>query len=451
MRDKLNNIMNFAKRELVKDTITTTFWLTGGKAVGFLIPFFIAALFGVTSKTDAFFFVYGVIIFFSGIFASVATSVIVPYIAEINSKKEDVGKFVGNILSVSGVSVAVLSVLFVLALRLIVPLVTRFDAASLNLINSLLIAISPLILFIVWTSILAGALNAYKKFAFSAISPAIRGVVCLGMIFALKGKFGVYAVAWGYVVGEIVRFFFLITMIRRLDIFKLKLCLRFNPKLLEFLKTASYQVVGMVAVGFNPVVDRIMASWLEKGSVSVLSYANMLYTIPTTIIASGLTVVVLSHWSSRFYDSGSKRLKKDMGKAIKTVVFITFMISIVLILFNRPIVDTALSHGAFDRTKLPEVSLVWGCYLMGLIPCMMLLLYARGLLVMKNTKVLMKSACYMNVLNILLNFILMRYFQLAGIAFATSFVSLACMLYLRKNFYIALKNVNNLEMERTSG
>ena len=102
MLKKLTNIRN---RPLVWDTIKTTFWSVIGRGAGFLIPFFIAAWFGVSEETDAFFFAYGIILFLSGIFAPVVESVIVPYVAEARSNNEDVGKFIGNILSVGSGSV----------------------------------------------------------------------------------------------------------------------------------------------------------------------------------------------------------------------------------------------------------------------------------------------------------------------------------------------------------
>ena len=95
-------------RALVWDTITTTGWSTVGKGMGFLVPFFVAAWFGVTAETDAFFFAYGLILFFSMTFAPVVESIIVPYIAEARSNNEDVGKFVGRILGISGIGLLAL-------------------------------------------------------------------------------------------------------------------------------------------------------------------------------------------------------------------------------------------------------------------------------------------------------------------------------------------------------
>jgi len=146
-------------RPLVRDTITTTFFSTAGKSVAFLVPFFIAAWFGVSSETDAFFFAYGLILFLSGIFAPVVESVIVPYIAEIREKGEDVGRFVGTIICISGVGLTALAGVTLLIIKPVLSVVTHFDGQNLNLVFWLFVETAPLIVLLIWTSVLAGSLS----------------------------------------------------------------------------------------------------------------------------------------------------------------------------------------------------------------------------------------------------------------------------------------------------
>lgn len=422
-------------RALVWDTITTSFWATLGKAVGFLIPFFIAAWYGVTAETDAFFFVYGLIIFMAGVFATVVESVIVPYIAELRFNNENIDDFIGSILVFGGFGLVVLTILLFFVFKLVLPFVTKFSPDSLKLIYLLLFETAPLIIFLAYTSIMAGTLNTYKRFVFPAISPAIRAIVCLTIVFTFKEKIGVHAVAFGYVVGEIVRFIILASIVYRFKIFRLKFSLQFSPKLSEFLKTSSYQIIGTAAIGFKPVVGRIMASWSGEGSVSILHYANRLYMIPTIFIISGFAVVVLSHWSGRFYNSDKRPLKDDVRKAEKILLLIALVISIILLIFNRNIVNIAFSRGAFDRAKLSEVSLVWVCYIFGFVPHALEQIYTKGFIVLKNTKILMRCAIYTNLFFIIFNLILMPYFNIAGIALSTSLIAFFSFVYLRVNFF----------------
>jgi putative peptidoglycan lipid II flippase len=430
----IEEIFKLYKRPLVLDTIRTTIWSTIGKAVGFIVPFFIAAWFGASDETDAFFFAYGLILFLSGIFAPVVESVIVPYIAEARTKNEDVGRFVGSILSISGVGLFVLAGLFILFIKPILSVITRFDEQTSGLIYQLLVEAAPLIILLVWTSVLAGVLNTYKKFVFPAVSPAFRAVVNLIVIFAFKNVYGVHSIALGYVIGELVRLAILFIIIKKLNLFKLRLSLRFGHRLWEFFGTASYQIAGMAAIGLNPFVDKTMASWLGGGSVSVLYYADRLYMIPTNFLTTGLMVTLLSHWSGWYYQSGGQQLRNDVIKTIKAVTFITLPVMLLLIVFHQPIVKLAFGRGVFSQERLSEVGWVWVCYLVGFVPYMLDQVIVRAYLTLKNTKALMWWALSMNLSNILLNYILMRPFKVAGIALATSIVYLTSFFFLTATF-----------------
>jgi len=429
-------------RPLVWDTITTTGWSTIGKAVGFLIPLFIAAWFGVTSETDAFFFAYGLIIFLSGIFAPVVESVIVPYIAEARARNEDISKFVGGILGVSGVGLLTLSGLVLLVIKPVLSVITRFDLQTLDLVYQLLIETAPLIIFLTWTSILAGTLNAYKKFTFPAISPAFRAIVNLAFIFIFKDIFGVHAIALGYVVGEVVRLAILAGVVKWLNFFKLCISLHLTPKLQEFFKTASYQTIGMITVGLNPFVDKTMASWLGEGSVSVLHYADRLYMIPVSFMCAGLFPVVLSHWSKDYYQKEEKSwLLQKVRNTAKLVLRTSSIIFLVLVLLSQSLVRLAFGHGKFDPKYLHILHWTFICYLFGLIPYTVGSMFTRGHLVLKNTSFLMKLAIFNCFLNVVLNYVLMQFIGVAGIALSTSITFLIIAILLFASFSQNLRRI----------
>jgi len=423
------------------DTTTTTLLSSIGNGVGFLIPLFIALWFGVTSDTDAFFFSYGLILFISLTVAPAIESVIVPYIVEAKKTESDVAAFVGKVLCITGVGIAVISGAFLLAVKPLLWTLTKFEVDTLNLVYQLLIEFSPLIILLVWTSILAGTLNAYRKFAFPAISPAFRAVINLGIIYVFKDLMGIHAIAMGYLLGEIARLAILYVVIMRLNLFRLDLSFRFDPKLREFFRSAIYQIIGMVAIGLNPVVDRTMASWIEEGSVSILHYADRLYMIPVTFMVTGLMVTLLTHWSDRYYETGLGGLREDVKKTAKWVGFISFAIAILLFFFRQPITKLAFGRGAFPLQKLPEVGWVWACYLFGFVPYMMGRVCVRAHLAVKNTKIIMRYGIYAFFLNIFLNYIMIIHFKVAGIALSTSLISLFYFLY----FFIGFRKSERIK------
>ena len=438
MLSKTKDLM--LKSKFFKDTINTTFWSTLGKATGFLIPFFLATWFGISSDMDAFFFAYGLVIFISIIFASAIEALIVPFVTEAKSNKENISLFIGKILGNITIGLIILIPLFLLIIKPILQVFTRFNSRELFLVYSLLIEISPLILFLMWTSILSGALYAHKKFFFPAISPVFRAIINLAFIFLFREKFGVHSIALGYLVGEIVRLFVLVIAITKLNLFKIKPIVNFDSKFLFFFRTAFFSMISLIAIKMNIVVDKIMASWLETGSVSILHYAEILYMIPVAFMSGGILITTLSHWSERFYSSNSLEiLYNGLKKLAKYVFILAFIISVFLISTNKIFIKLILGRGEFPLDKLSVVGLTWVFYLLGFPPRMLSQIYIRGFLILKKTKIMMTCAIYTIAINILLNYLLMYRFGIAGIALSTTFVWIFSLFYYLKHFKKALQ------------
>lgn len=429
---------------LIRDILTTTGWSAAGKAVGFLVPFFIASWFGISGETDAFFFAYGLILFLASIFAPVFEGIVVPFVVEIRARDGDVGQFVGKLLGISGVGLLVLVGIMMLLVEPILSLVTPFDESSLTLISGVLTETAPLVILLTWSGILAGTLNAFKKFPFPAVSPAFRAMVCLVVIYFGKDSLGVHSIALGYIVGEAARLVMLFGVVKWLNLFPVKPTVGLSGDIIDFLKTASLQAIGMVAVGLTPVVGKTMASWLGEGSVSVLYYADRLYMIPVTFMTAGLIVTLLSHWSWNFCRSGAAQLKKEVDQAVKWVGLIALAVMILFLLIRTPVVNLIFRNRSATPEQISEVATVWLFYLLGYIPFILGRIYVRAHLVLKNTRPLMVSAFCIIVINIVLNYLLMQVLGVAGIALATTASAIFSLIYLSITFYRRLESLQKM-------
>jgi peptidoglycan biosynthesis protein MviN/MurJ (putative lipid II flippase) len=179
-------VMQLRTRPLIWDTITTTIWSTLGKAAGFLIPFFIAAWFGVSAETDAFFFAYGLVIFLATIFSPVVETIIVPFIVDIRLKGENVGDFLGMTFGISLLGLLSLSAFFLLIIKPLLAITTKFSPDGLNLITLILYESIPMVILIVWTSIL----SVHWSYKMCILSVSALQAVLLPIYFFLQRKFG---------------------------------------------------------------------------------------------------------------------------------------------------------------------------------------------------------------------------------------------------------------------
>lgn len=425
-------IKEFFQHALSKVIISTTIWNTVGKGIGVFIPFFIGAWFGVNIFTDIFFFVYAVIFYLSNILSISIESNIVPYIAKVRQEnKEKADAFLGRILSLNLIAVLTITILFFIVLLPVLKSANNFPASQRPLIMKMFFEMWPFFIFVVFSSIMSGILNAYFKFWLPAVSPAIRAAICLIVMFLFKDKIGVHSVAVGYVAGEVIRLAVFISYILKNKISALKLTLGLDQTVKDFIKTVLIQITSLTIIGLNPIIDNIMASWLDTGSVSILQYAYRIYFIPTAFVMSGFAVVLLSRWSEKFYEHKDMvKFSGSVHKAIKVVVIVSVFLTLGFIIFSKPIVEIGYSRGKFPESGIALVRATLIMYLFGLCFELLAQIIARAHLVLNKMKVLASAAAISSALNIFFNYIFMKTMGIKGIALSTSITNVITCGYL---------------------
>jgi len=410
---------------LVRDTITTTAWSSIGKAAGLVIPFFIAGWFGSSGKTDAFFFCFAWTTGFSVIFSMALESVIVPYIAQARARGEDIGGFVGRVMLAGTLGLIVLTAAFIGALMFLLPFITNFSEPDLKLVRSLLWEIAPMIILMLNSSILAGLLNALKRFALPAVSPGIRAVLAVLFILLFRSRLGIHAVPIGYVLGEGVRLLFLLIGVRRTGI---KPVWGKSAPLGNFFIVAGKQVAGMFAISMIPVVDKTMASWLTEGSISNLFYSERLYQIPILFLSGGILVTLLSHWSGSLYEGNDVR--KSIRKAFIIVGGLSMGLLAIMLSLRVPLVRLAYARPGFSSEALEEVSLLYLILLFVTVPELISIILTRVCILYKQTQIIRNLGILRLVLKIGFNLLFMVWWGIYGLAVSSLVTMVISLVYL---------------------
>jgi len=435
-----HKLATYREKPLVKDTISTTILSTIGKGFGFLIPFFLAAWYGISKETDVFFFVYGLVLFVANIFAPALETVVVPFIAERKENKDDAASFAGQLILLASGLAFVLAFLFIFLSYVVFPLITKFSLTNLKLLNELLIAISPLVPLLVVSSLLAGILNAYKFYALPAVAPGIRAIIALLIIYFFQFSLGIKAVVLAYILGELVRAVSLFYLAKARKLISFKNVFKKNNTLM-FFKVAAFQSVALSVGGFVPLIDKTMATWLSSGAVSVLEYAQRLYLIPFVFLTTGFFVVLLSEWSENFYNYDISVFRQKVKKVSLAVVYFTIVVTLLLIILSFPLLKLAYGHGKFPIEKLPLVRLTFIFYILGLAPHMLAHVFVRVFITAKLTYILIISAVLQVILDVVTNLIFMQFLGVTGIALASSVTVVCVVFYLFKQLPRALSVV----------
>ena len=205
-----------------------------------------------------------------------------------------------------------------------------------------------------------------------------------------------------------------------------------EAKMLEFLKTASFQIFGMMAAGMNPVIDKVMASWLAAGSVTLIEYAEKLFMIPVVFFYGGFAVVILTYFSDRFSQNQSKaQLWSDLKQAVIVTAVCSSVVMLCLLLLHKPIARIAYGRGEFPIERLQDVQVLFLYLLLGMVPATVNFILVRGLIILKNTKSLFKALLFRNGLKIIFNLVFIQWLGLRGIPLSTSLTAMILMIYLR--------------------
>ncbi len=261
------------------------------RAVTVLIPVMVAHIYTLGVATDAFFLAAAGILFWGTTMGLLLEASIVSRILKCDAAAR------WALVFHSGVLLSGFTLLFGGAL---VAGLWAFpwgaeDTALVSRARLLFVELSPLLILSIWISLFSGWLNADRRFATVAASPALLGVFVLGAMWFLHDRFGVHALVIGYLLGEIARLGFLgISLLRRQPLSGLSW--RGTPTA-PYFRNIGLQWVGLALMSGNPLVDRVMAGGLVAGSVSTFELIERIYLIPVGVLGWAVLSVMTTAWS----------------------------------------------------------------------------------------------------------------------------------------------------------
>jgi putative peptidoglycan lipid II flippase len=439
------NLAHVARSVFVRDTLSLTGIAVLGKSIGLLVPFFIALWFGAGRTTDSFFFAYGLILFFTSLLTATISTMIVPAIVEIRNDKSEVGGFIGSLFVWNTIGFLVISCISLFLLKPLLTLITRFPVNEQTSVVVFSAEMLPLILFLIYSSILDGACSAYKKYNIPGFIPVVRSIVTVVVIFMFKDGMSIHAVAAGYCIGEAVRLGLLILYVRSLKLFSVHLSFRVNSRWKSFVLLSMFQVIALVLMAVNPIIDRSIASWLGEGAISVLYYADRLYVILQVLVSGGIATVLLSHLSYTYNQKSIDIFMKNVYQAALGVCIVSIALGLLAAIFAEFIVRLALDRGAFDKNLLDPVRIAFLYYIVGFVFSMLSNVLIKAHLVLKNMNSILICAVIVFVCNILFDVLLSKIMGTGGIALATSIANIISAIYLLITFRMSTAKMSSIK------
>ncbi len=415
---------------LVRDIAQAAFLGTGLAAdaftLAFIIPNILRRLFGESTVSAAF----------------------VPSYTEtlVKDGQERAGRLSGKVLTFTW------SVLLVTVLvgMLAAPLLVRVFAPGFSgipgkqeLAADLLRLLFPYILFVGTAAVCMGILNSHRHFAAPALAPVFLNVCALAGLFLLARVWRPDAPVWGFsagiLVGGLMQFGVQLPFLKAKGI-SLRPDFRFgDPGLRSVLKLAFPALIGLLAAEVNIMVDQLVASLLEPGSVAALAYGQRVTQVPQGIFAVALATALLPTLSrqtalGRLDDAG-----KTLGFSTLALFGVMVPASLYMVVMAEPVVITVFARGAFSQSSVAMTAASLRFYSLGMVFFSAVRITAPVFYSLKDTRSPVKASVICMGINILLNgaftwlFLVTRWAQpLAGLALASSAASMINFMLLRR-------------------
>ncbi len=386
-----------------------------------LLPVAMAAWFGRSAATDAYWASYALFLFALSLVASAfQDSALVPILTELLATDlPEHRRTTQSLVGSAGILGVTVGLAFVgLASGYFAFLAPSAAARAPGLLLWPFAALAPAIAL---RSLFAGMHQARGTLQVAPLSAGAGAVVQLGVLFALKSRLGISVVPFAQLAAELVNGAGLALALRVDDRFALSPTFGRTLAAKRIFRLIFSQVLGTAVTRANPIVDQSFAFRAGvTGAVTALRYSVDVATAPTMLLEATLFQIIFVDLSRAAAARDWQRFKTQITKGIFQVTGVILVTSVLLALLRRPIMRLVFAHGEMDQggVELLVHLLPWA--LIDAIPFAVLLILVRANVALQNTHIMLPLGILNVALNAGLNALLLGPFGLGGLLAATA-------------------------------
>ncbi len=394
------------------------------RVLGLARDILVASYFG--ARADAFFVAFKIPNFFRRLFAEGAFSVaFVPVLSEYKVQEKDVKALVK---AVSGTLLAIIGPFTILAVAA-APLLTWVFAPGFAsnpekfvLTSELLRITFPYLLLISLTAFYGSVLNTYGNFAIPAVTPVLLNLCLILATYYFTPWFDepLMALAWGVMLAGITQLGFQLPFVMKLGLLAMPKPAFADSGVKRILVLMVPALFGVSVSQINLLLDVLLASFLESGSVSWLYYSDRLAQLPLGIFAIAIAVVILPSLSQKHAGKNQQQFSETLDWGLRMVLLIGLPSALALVLLATPLMATIFYRGEITAYDVQNMSYSLMAYGAGLLAFMLIKVLAPGFYARQDTKTPVKIGIRAMVANMIFNLPLVLLLAHTGLALATT-------------------------------
>ena len=402
------------------------------KVFGFVRDMILANYFGTGMANDAYVSAYSLFYLPVLLFNSCISATLIPLYVEQREKHDlrRANRFASNTLNLFALAALILSALFfALARPLVRTIYVGFEPEKADLTVRLVRTMLLSLVFNITSISLASLLNAAEKYIAAQLTgfPLSLCVIAASVFFSRQ--YGIAAVGWGVFAANILQMLILIPFL--FGWFRYTPTFNFRDRRFHrLLKLAGPAMLSMGISELNHMIDHTLASGLNPGDISSMSYAYRLITFLLGVLMVPLTTVMFSKLSRMAAAKDEKGMLEVLRRCILVIALVALPVVAVAVVMRRDVIQFAYMRGRFDMQAVQVTAGILACYVVGVPAFGLRDFLNRVFHALQDTRTPFLVSCVVVALNITLNLILRVFLGANGLALATSIAGATGMVIL---------------------
>ncbi len=385
--------------------------------------------FGVTYDTDAFIWADYIPNLFRVLFAeSLIIAAFIPiYSAYLKkNKKDDLKIFVNSVINIIILVFIVVSVIIFIFSPEIGSLLSKIANDQLDIYKFTVmsrIMIFSLVLMSI-SSLATGMLNSHNIFTVPSLAPFAMNIITIISVILFSGRINIYSMAVGIMAGSLVHLVIQLPQLR-VSPFRYRFTIDFKHQgVREIFALMMPILLSSGVVHLNNSVDYFFALNLGGGNTTALNLSWRVANLPLGVFSVAVVTVLYPLISRQAAVNDIKGIKESFSLGVREIGYVMMPATVGLVILSYPIIKLLFERYNFGPGDTEKVAYILIFHGLGLIFFGLLMMLNRIFYAFKNVKTPLKVASFSIIVNIILDWILIKFMDAGGLALSTSLVAL---------------------------
>lgn len=407
--------------------------------LGFLREILLAYKFGASSITDSYLVAIAPLSLFIYFLKSSEVAFISQFSRKLILNKKRAWQWASGLINTILIIIFLAIIFYLFSSPFLAKILAPgFSSTELSLTILLMRISTPVFLFIVIYSFSKGIFNSYHRFLWPEISSLLPNLgIILGLVI-FSYFWGIKGVIIGLLAGYLAQM--LIPLIKLLpnliknysvkNIFKIR-----ESK--QFFLYSFFLILILSGLNIDTIADKIFGSFLPTGSISALNYARRIIASLYFLVGYSLSTTLLPLLSKYYIKNKNFQFKEKFNQALKIIILILLPVSCLVFILRTPLVAILFQRGLFGQHELKVTTEILAIYSGAILALAGITFLSRVFYALDKIKIPALIGFLIMILNIIGDFVFIKYFSYRGLALAT-------LLAANLNFFFLLIYLNRL-------